>query len=74
MASSINVPLQQNLTQPKVLIRHHSIQNSRNKTSKETIFPVLMMQKEIVTQLFLGKQNPNASTNPIEIQGRVEIT
>jgi hypothetical protein len=25
-----------------------------------------MMQKEIVMQLFLGKQNANASTNPIE--------
>lgn len=37
MASSINVPLQQNLTQPQVLIRPHSIQNSQNKTSKETI-------------------------------------
>jgi hypothetical protein len=53
MASSINVPLQQNLTQPKVLIRPHSIQNSQNNTSKETILPVLMMQKEIVTRCSL---------------------
>jgi hypothetical protein len=73
MASSINVPLHQNLTQPQVLIRPHSIQNSQNKTSKETILPVLMMQKEIIVQLFLGKQNANASTNPIE-RGKVEIT
>jgi hypothetical protein len=56
MASSINVPLQQNLTQPQVLIRPHSIQNSQNKTSKETILPVLMMQKEIIVQLFLGSK------------------